>query len=396
MFRSPLLLALFLVTGGTARGGLADATTALTFFEEKIRPVLAEKCYSCHSAGAEKIKGSLKVDHLEELLAGGDTGPSLVLGKPEESLLVEAIAYENRDLQMPPKERLAPAVVADFRKWIAAGAPWPDEPVPVAGDQSLPEVFDLEKRRREHWSWRPLAVPTDPALTFEGPVRSPVDHFILARLEAAGLSPAEEADDRTWLRRVHFDLTGLPPSREDIHRFLDDASPQRRAVVVDGLLASPHFGEKWARHWMDLVRYAETCGHEFNYPIDHVFEYRDYLIRAFNADVPFDLFAKEHIAGDLFATPRRHPREDFNESVLGTGFWYLHEATHGPTDVLADEADHQANQIDVYSKAFLGLTVSCARCHDHKFDAISTADYYALTGYLHSSVRTERSMDPGG
>lgn len=396
MLRRSLFLALFLVSGGTACGEFSDAAAALRFFEEKIRPVLAEKCFSCHSAGAEKVKGSLKVDHIEALLAGGETGPSIVAGKPEESLLVEAISYHNKDLQMPPKERLVPGVVADFRKWITAGAPWPKEPVPVAGDESLPEVFDLEKRRGEHWSWRPLARPDAPAVTAKEWPLSSVDMFILQRLEEAKLIPAAAADDRTWLRRVHFDLTGLPPSPEEILRFLDDTSRERRGAVVDRLLASPHFGEKWARHWMDLVRYAETHGHEFDYPIAHAHEYRDYLIRAFNEDVPFDLFAKEHVAGDLLATPRKNPKEGFNESVLATGFWYLNEATHSPTDVLADESDHHANQIDVYSKAFLGLTVSCARCHDHKFDAISTADYYALTGYLHSSARTERSIDPGG
>jgi hypothetical protein len=373
--------------------GFASPEEGVRFFEEKIRPVLAEKCYSCHSAGSEKLKGSLQVDHLSHLLAGGDTGPSLVPGKPDDSLLVEAIAYGNPDLRMPPKEKLSAAVVEDFRRWIAGGAPWPEEPVPQAGES---DTFDLEGRRAQHWSWRPFVQPAVPAVKDAAWVSSPVDAFLLAKMEAAGLRPAAPADDRTWLRRVSFDLTGLPPTKEQIETFLSDLSKERRGKVVDALLASPHFGEKWARHWMDLVRYAETHGHEFDFPIDHAFEYRDYLIRAFNDDVPFDLFAKEHIAGDLLADPRRHAKEGFNESVLGTGFWYLNEATHSPTDVLADESDHQANQIDVYGKAFLGLTVSCARCHDHKFDAISTADYYALTGYLHGSARTERSMDPGG
>lgn len=390
-------MAALLVSAGLwivpARAEFSSPEDGVRFFEEKIRPVLAEKCYSCHSADSEKLKGSLQVDHLSHLLAGGDTGPSLVPGKPDNSLLVEAIAYGNPDLRMPPKEKLSATVVEDFRKWVAGGAPWPDEPVPQAGKS---DAFDLEQRRADHWSWRPVTAPAVPAVTEAAWVRSPVDAFLLAKIESAGLRPAGPADDRTWIRRVSFDLTGLPPTKDQIDAFLTDTSKDRREKVVDALLASPHFGEKWARHWMDLVRYAETHGHEFDYPIDHAFEYRDYLIRAFNEDVPFDVFAKEHIAGDLLATPRRNQKEGFNESILGTGFWYLNEATHAPTDVLADESDHQANQIDVYSKAFLGLTVSCARCHDHKFDAISTADYYALTGYLHSSARTERSMDPGG
>lgn len=395
MIRSLFILLALFATGPSARGQFSNSAEALTFFEEKIRPVLAEKCYSCHSAESEKLKGSLQVDHLEHLITGGETGPSVVSGKPEESLLIEAMSYGNRDLQMPPKERLAQSVVDDFREWIKAGAPWPEEPVPLAGGESAPEVFDLEKRREEHWCWKALTDPALPELSEKDWPRLPIDYFILYRLEAAGLRPAEPADDRTWLRRVYFDLTGLPPSVGEIHRFLDDTSPERREKVVDELLASPHYGEKWARHWMDLVRYAETYGHEFDYPIHFAHEYRDYLIRAFNADLPFDQFAREHIAGDLIRTPRINEAENFNESVLGTGFWFLNEATHAPTDVLANEADHMSNQIDVYSKAFLGLTVSCARCHDHKFDAISTADYYGLTGYLHSSARTERSMDPG-
>jgi mono/diheme cytochrome c family protein len=381
---------------GAAQAEFATPDEGLRFFEEKIRPVLAEKCYSCHSADAEKLKGSLQVDHLEHLIAGGETGPSVVAGNPEESLLVEAMSYSNRDLQMPPKEKLAPAIVDDFRRWIKAGAPWPEEPIPLAGGESAPEAFDLEKRREQHWCWKPIIDPVIPGVRMKDWPRSPIDHFILHRLEEAGLRPAAPADDRTWLRRVYFDLTGLPPSLAEIDRFLGDTSTEHREKVVDQLLASPHYGEKWARHWMDLVRYAETYGHEFDYPIHFAHEYRDYLIRAFNADLPYDQFAREHIAGDLIANPRINEAENFNESVLGTGFWFLNEATHAPTDVLANEADHMSNQIDVYSKAFLGLTVSCARCHDHKFDAISTADYYALTGYLHSSARTERSMDPGG
>jgi hypothetical protein len=390
------LLGSLLFLGSPVRAEFSSADDGIRFFEERIRPVLAEKCYSCHSAGSEKLKGSLQVDHLSHLLAGGDTGPSLVPGKPDDSLLVEAIAYDNPDLRMPPKEKLSATVLEDFRRWIAGGAPWPEESAPQAGERATGAGFNLEKRRAEHWSWRRIVKPAVPATRDTSLASTPVDAFILAKIEAAGLRPAEAADDRTWLRRVYFDLIGLPPTPEQIAAFLAEASKDRREKTVDALLASPHFGEKWARHWMDLVRYAETHGHEFDFPIDHAFEYRDYLIRAFNDDVPFDVFAKEHIAGDLLATPRRHVVEGFNESVLATGFWYLNEATHSPTDVLADESDHQANQIDVYSKAFLGLTVSCARCHDHKFDAISTADYYGLTGYLHSSARTERSMDPKG
>ncbi|NNE94173.1 MAG: DUF1549 domain-containing protein [Verrucomicrobiales bacterium] len=368
----------------------------LDFFEKKIRPVLAERCYECHSAKAEKLKANLQLDHREHILTGGDTGPSIVPGKPEDSLLYEVVTYQTPDMQMPPKGKLSDSVIADFKKWIANGAAWPEEPVPTRDGGEMVEEFDLEKRRAEHWCWRPIQNPAPPAnlKNVEWP-RDEIDRFILAKIESAGLKPAPEADKRTWLRRVTFDLIGLPPTREEIAVFLEDESPTAEETVVDRLLASPHFGEKWARHWMDLVRYAESYGHEFDYPIDYTHEYRDYLIRALNADLPYDEFVTEHVAGDLIPEPRRHPNEEFNESILGTAFWYFHEATHAPTDVRQNEADIMDNQIDVFGKTFLGLTVACARCHDHKFDAISTADYYALTAFIESSARQEYPMDPG-
>ncbi|MGB6042039.1 MAG: DUF1549 domain-containing protein, partial [Pirellulales bacterium] len=226
--------------------------------------------------------------------------------------------------------------------------------------------------------------------------RHPVDRFILARLEQHGLQPAAAASPRAWLRRVNFAITGLPPTPEEVQTFLNDKSSDARARVVDRLLDSPHFGERWARHWMDLVRFAESYGHEQDFDIPHAWQYRDYLIRAFNADVPYGQFVREHIAGDLLENPRRHPTRGFNESVIGTGFWYLHQATHGPVDPLQDEADRIDNQIDVMSKTFLGLTVACARCHDHKFDAISTKDYYSLTAFLRGSRQDITYLDPDG
>ncbi len=366
---------------------------SLTFFEQKIRPVLAEKCYKCHSADAEKLKAGLMLDHREHLLTGGDTGPAIEPGDIEQSLLIESIRYGNDDLQMPPKGKLSDEVVKDFEKWIAEGAFWPEEPIPQRGEAGKKEEFDLEKRRAEHWSWRPVEKPQPPSVGNEGWVRDDLDRFILAKIEAAGLKPAVEAERTTWLRRVYFDLIGLPPTPLQREDFLSDDSESAFEKVVDGLLDSPHFGEKWARHWLDLVRYADTYGHEFDYPIHYAHEYRDYLIRALNADTGYDQFIREHIAGDLLAQPRRNPERQFDESILGTAFWYLHEATHAPTDVLANEADIMDNQIDVLGKTFLGLTVSCARCHDHKFDAISTADYYAMTAFLQSSARQEVVID---
>ena len=366
---------------------------SLAFFEEKIRPVLAEKCFKCHASDSEKLKAGLMLDHREHILAGGDTGAAIVPGDVEQSLLIESIRYGNDDLQMPPKGKLSDEVVKDFEKWVAAGALWPEEPVPQRGEAGKKEEFDLEKRRAEHWSWRPVEKPELPTVTNADWAREDLDRFILAKIEAAELKNAPEADRSTWLRRVYFDLIGLPPTPEQLEGFLSDESDTAHEKVVDSLLASPQFGEKWARHWLDLVRYADTYGHEFDYPIHYAHEYRDYLIRAFNADIGYDSLIKEHVAGDLLNQPRRNPDKQFDESVLATAFWYLHEATHAPTDVLANEADIMDNQIDVFGKTFLGLTVSCARCHDHKFDAISTADYYAMTAFLQSSARQEVVID---
>jgi hypothetical protein len=387
---------IFLVLAMVPAGGIASEE--FEFFEKKIRPVLAEKCFRCHSAESRKLKGGLQLDHREHMLAGGDTSPAIRPGDVEASLLVESIRYGNDDLQMPPKGRLGPEVVADFEKWIAGGAAWPEEPAPRRGEGSGDESFDLRNRYEEHWSWRPVVKPESPAVKLADWPRDELDRFVLARIEEAGLRPAEEAAASVWLRRVYFDLIGLPPTENQLAAFLEDvanAGSGYREKAVDELLDSPHFGEKWARHWMDLVRYADTYGHEFDYPINGSHEYRDYLVRAFNADVPYDLFAREHIAGDLLSEPRRHPEEEFNESILGTGFWFFHEATHAPTDVLGNEADIMDNQIDVFGKSFLGLTVSCARCHDHKFDAISTKDYYAMTAYLHASARQDYPLDVG-
>lgn len=378
---------------GLSLGALSLRAESNDFFEEKIRPVLAEKCYKCHAADSEKLKAGLMLDHREHMLSGGDTGAAIIPGDVEASLLIESIRYGNDDLQMPPKGKLSDGIIRDFEKWIADGAAWPDEPVPQRGEAAEKEAFDLEKRRAEHWSWRPVEKPEPPTVSDPDWSHSPLDNFILAKIEAAGLETAVEADRATWLRRVYFDIIGLPPTPEQLNAFLTDESDGAFEKVVDELLASPHFGEKWARHWMDLVRYADTYGHEFDYPLNFSHEYRDYLIRALNAGIGYDQFIKEHVAGDLLGEPRRNPETQFDESILGTAYWYLHEATHAPTDVLANEADIMDNQIDVFGKTFLGLTISCARCHDHKFDAISTADYYAMTAYLHGSARQETVID---
>ncbi len=352
------------------------------FFEKKVRPVLAQNCFKCHSDKV-KVKGGLRLDSRATILKGGDNGPALVPGSPDKSRLVEAVSYKNAELTMPPKGKLPDVVLADLAAWVKMGAPWPND----GGDNGPrgKDGFDLARRKREHWCWQPVRPQAPPAVKDAAWPRDPVDRFILAKLEEKGLRPAAPADRRTLLRRVSFDLTGLPPTPEEIDAFLADSSPDAYEKVVDRLLKSPHFGERWARHWLDLVRYGESRGHEFDPNIPDAYQYRDYVVRALNADVPYNQFVVEHVAGDLLPNPRRNSAEGFNESIVGSGFWFLGEEVHSPVDVRQDQADRFDNRIDVFGKTFLGLTVACARCHDHKFDAISNKDYYALSGFMSSS-----------
>jgi hypothetical protein len=361
----------------------------IEFFEKKVRPILADNCFKCHGMG--KKKGSLSLESRAGLLKGGDNGPVIVPGKPQQSRLIEAVGYKNVELRMPPRGKLPQSAVADLATWVQMGAPWPaQDAAHAAADKG---AFDLYKRKRDHWAWQPVRAPQMPSVKDASWPHDDVDRFVLARLEEKGLAPAAAADKHTWLRRVTFDLIGLPPTPPEIDAFLKDTSEQAAARVVDRLLGSPHFGERWARHWLDLVRYAESRGHEYDYNLPNAWQYRDYVIRAFNADLPYNQFVIEHLAGDLLHTPRRHPTELFNESVLGTGFWFLGEELHSPVDVALDEADRFDNRIDVMGKTFLGLTVACARCHDHKFDAISTRDYYSLYGFLQSGSYRQVRFD---
>ncbi len=380
----------FLAVGSLPSVSAEEPRQTIEFFESKVRPLLVEHCYECHSEKSKKLKAELYLDSREDILKGGESGPAVVPGDPDDSLLMSAVLYES--FEMPPRGRLKDDQIAILRKWIQDGAYWPAEP--NSANRERAAQFDLETRMQSHWSWKPLAQPRVPDVDQSDWPLNAVDHFVLAKLEAAGLAPASQADRRSLIRRLYFDLVGLPPSQEEIRAFTESTDPRSYERLVDRLLDSKQFGEKWARHWLDLVRYGEACGHEFDYPLPYAYQYRDYVIRAFNADVRYDQFVMEHIAGDLLNHPRRHSDEGFNESIIGTGFWFLGEAVHAPTDVRGDEADRIDNQLDVMSKAFLGLTVACARCHDHKFDPIVTADYYALTGFLQSSRRQDAMLDP--
>lgn len=389
-FAATILVTLFLLAGRLTAHAQTATPEGVEFFEKQVRPILADHCYACHSGN--NTMGGLRLDSRAAMIKGGDRGSDLTPGQPEKSRLLTAIGYQDRALQMPPSGRLTADQIAVLTLWVKQGAVWPQD---HATTPALPAKvpFDIKARAR-HWSFQPIKAGKPPKVRNASWPQTPIDNFILAKLEANGLSPAPPADRRTLIRRVTFDLIGLPPTPAEVQAFLADRSPNAYRKVIERLLASPHYGERWARHWLDLARYAETDGHEFDFDKPGAYEYRDYVIRALNADVPYDQFVREQIAGDLLLNPRRHPTEGFNESILGTGFFYLGEGTHSPVDLLEDEALRVDNQVDVFSKTFLGLSVGCARCHDHKFDPISTKDYYALSGVLHSSRYQVTALTP--
>ena len=370
------------------------AKEALDFVREKVQPLLQSRCSECHSAAGES-KGGLRLTSRKSMLIGGDSGPTIVPHKPEESLLISAIKYES--FEMPPRSRLPDGEIQILERWVEMGAPWPTDH--GAGEPELTAEghrdFPMAERINAHWVWQPIRDPEVPKTSDTSWIRNDIDHFIIDRLEKANLRPTTDADRRSLLRRLYFDLVGLPPTIEQQNRFINNPADDDTAIaeLVQELLQSEHFGERWGRHWLDLVRYAETLGHEFDYPLPYAWKYRDYVIRAFNEDVPYDQFIREHIAGDLLTSPRQNTEHAFNESIIATGFWFLGEDKHAPVDVKGEEAARVDNQLDVFSRAFLGLTISCARCHDHKFDAITTEDYYALSGFLQSSRRRIEWLD---
>ncbi len=369
-------------------GSLFAATPEqIEFFEKNIRPVLAEQCYACHSAKTTAL-AELRLDTRESVLKGGSRGPALTPGDPDASLILTALSYKKLDLQMPPTGKLAEEQIADFRRWIEMGAPDPRDEAPAPVTQTT--GYDFEKERK-FWAFRPVTQPAVPAA--EGETVGPVDAFLAAKLAAAGLEPAPPIDKRALLRRVTYDLTGLPPTREEIAAFLADDSPGAYEQVVERLLASPHYGERWARHWLDVVRYAETNGHEFDNDKLDSWRYRDYVVRALNDDLPYDVFVKEQIAGDLMRNKRLSADGSCYETPIASGAYWLWEVLNSPTDSVKSRADQVDNQLDVLGRAMFGLTVACARCHDHKFDPIPTKDYYSLAGILHSTQMREISIN---
>jgi cytochrome c553 len=356
----------------------------LEFFEQRIRPMLVNECYECH--GAKKQKGGLRLDSRDALLKGGDTGPGIIPGNAAKSLIIQTIRHELPETEMPKdRPKLSDRVIADFVAWVNQGAPDPRDKPP--GEQDAVAGWEATfAARKDWWSFKPVQKFAPPAVRDTKWSAHPVDRFLLARMEDRGLAPVTNADRATLIRRVTFALIGLPPTPAEVRAFVEDTSLDAYVKLVDRLLASPRFGERWARHWMDLVRFAETHGSEGDAELPNAWRYRDYLIRAFNDDVPWDQLIREHIAGDVMPQPRWNKAEQFNESLLGAAHLRLVEHGFNPVDTRDEQIKTIDNQIDVISKAFQGLTTSCARCHDHKFDPISARDYYALQGVL-ASVR---------
>jgi hypothetical protein len=366
----------------TAADALGDPSnpSSRAFFETRIRPVLTEKCQACHSAVLPSPKGGLRVDSREGLLTGGDSGPAIQPGDAEASLLLQAIRYDG--LEMPPTGRLPKGVVEDFERWVNHGAVDPRMDPP--GARAEARGIDIEAGR-SFWSFRPID-RIEPPATESGPwhgwPRRDLDRFVLAKLLDTGLEPSADADAAVWLRRVHFDLTGLPPTPEAIADFLADASSEARATVVERLLASPAYGERWGRHWLDIARFAESSGGGRSMVFREAWRYRDYVIAAFNADTPFDRFLVEQIAGDLL--PHASPAEE-HDHLVATGYLLLGATNYEEQDKRQLEMDVVDEQLDTIGRGLMGMTLGCARCHDHKFDPVPTADYYALAGILRST-----------
>jgi hypothetical protein len=370
-----------------ARGADPDAA-GVEFFEKKIRPVLVERCYSCHSAEAareKKLRGGLLLDTREGVRKGGDTGPAVMPGKPDEGTLLKALR-QTGDLKMPPKGKLTDVVLADFEKWIALGAP---DPRDSAVTTATAPVIDWEQARK-HWAFQPPVKHALPEVKRTDWSRSWIDRFVLAELEKRGLQPVPAAGKRELIRRATFDLLGLPPTPDEVDTFLKDDSPEAFARVVDRLLASPHYGERWGRYWLDVARYAEDKALAFPTPRPHAHQYRDWVVRAFNEDMPYDRFLRLQLAGDLVP----EPFSDYTLKLAGLGFQGLGAEYHKgsvPAQVMADELD---DRIDTLTRGLLGLTVACARCHDHKYDPIPTRDYYSLAAAYNGAAWTEVFLGP--
>ena len=352
------------------------ADEGVEFFEKKIRPLLVEQCAKCHSSEAAKIKGGLLLDSREAILKGGDTGAAVIPGDAEKSLLIQAVSYTDKDLKMPPPKdgadrKLTDAQIADLSAWVKMGAP-------------VPPTYVSKLDPAKHWAFLPVANPAVPRAADPANVKTSIDAFLFEKT-----TPAPPSDKRTLLRRATYDLTGLPPTPEEMDAFLADTSPDAFAKVVESLLARPAYGEKWGRKWLDVVHYADSAGNDTDHPTPLAWRYRNYVIGAFNRDMPFDQFVREQIAGDILAA--KQSRERYAECITATGYLAVSRRFGSGKDDRDAHLDIE-DTIDTLGKAMLGLTIGCARCHNHKYDPITARDYYGLYGIFASS----RFSFPGG
>jgi Protein of unknown function (DUF1553)/Protein of unknown function (DUF1549)/Planctomycete cytochrome C len=348
----------------------------LAFFEKRIRPLLIEKCYSCHSAEAQPLEGELLVDSRAGIRRGGTSGPAVVPSNLEKSLLIQAVRFDDPDFQMPPDEKLSDDQIADLEKWVSMGAPDPRSTATIHEGKKI----DIEAAR-QFWSFKPIVAPVVPNVKNADWPRNDLDRFILAELESRDLSPAPDAEKRVLIRRVTYDLTGLPPTPNEVAAFVNDRSDNAFEVVVNRLLDSPAYGERWGRHWMDVVRYADTAGDNSDYPIPQMHRYRDWVIDAFNRDLPYDEFVLDQLSGDLRKSDSDVQRD---QRLIATGYIansrrFGSRVDDYPTHLTIEDT------IDNLGRSFLGMSLACARCHDHKFDPITTKDYYGLYGIFNST-----------
>ena len=372
-------LALMIATSGLAQSANEKGVDAegINYFEAHVRPLLSKHCFKCHSEKAEKLKAGLYLDSKAGILQGSESGKIIVPGKAEESLLIKAVRYQVEDLEMPPKKKLPAFAIDQLAEWINRGAPMPEDGAKLA--ESGP-AYDFARFRREHWAFRPVVKPVLPAVEGDW-VNSPIDQFVLSRLKTVGLTPARGAEKRTLIRRAYFTLIGLPPTPEEVEAFLQDSSPDAFAKIVDHLLESFHYGERWGRYWLDVARYSDGMGaSQDRAALPDAWRYRDWVVRAFNRDLPYNQFVKAQIAGDLSGAV---------EDKIATGFFAVgptYTSDGGDPESKAQaEAETLSDRVDTFSRAFLALTAACARCHDHKFDPITASDYYAIAGIFRNS-----------
>lgn len=364
------------------RAGSRFDPALLEFFEKQVRPILANRCYPCHGPDAGQGQAGLRLDSLAGMLRGGRSGPAMAPGDPRKSLFILAINHDTF-VQMPPKTKLPQAEIQTLTEWVRTGAPWPNAEAPAVqpsvGSRIQGEFSEEEK---SFWAFQPVVEPAVPTVENPGWVRTPIDRFVMVQLEAKGLRPAPAADKRTLIRRATIDLHGLPPTPEEVAAFLADDSPDAFARIVERLLASPRYGERWGRHWLDVARYADSNGMDDNLTYSDAWRYRDYVIAAFNDDKPYDQFVREQLAGDLLTSWSDESRA---ECLIATGFLMVGPKMLAEDDPVKQQMDIADEQLDTSARAFMGLTMGCARCHDHKYDPLRIADYYSLAGIFKST-----------